>query len=124
MSHHVSPSGALEFCPVIQVATDFLNADASNMTELYKNSQFLEGMRCQIAKEMRGCILMENPQRMVEMIRGYEVRETTSRGTAMEEYLGMRPLPSHDMKEHIIPEKSAPYRWLKKHYFFGFGAYG
>ena len=124
MSHHVSPSGALEFCPVIQMATDFLNDDASNMTELYEKSEFLAGMRRQIAQDLRGCILMENPQRMVEIIRGFDVQETTSRGTAMKEYLGMRPLPSHDMKEHIIPEKSAPYRWLKKHYFFGFGAYG
>ena len=124
MSHHVSPSGALEFCPVIQMATDFLNADASNMTELYEKSQFLAGMRQQIAQSMRGCIMMENPQRMVEIIQGFDVKETTSRGTAMKEYLAKQPLPGHDMKEHIIPEKSAPYRWLKKHYFFGFGAYG
>ena len=124
MSHHISPSGALEFCPVIQMATDFLNADASNLTELYAGSQFLSEMRRQIAETTRGCIMMENPQQMVKILQDYEVRETTSRASAIQEYLQMKPVPCHDMGAAAIPEKSAPYRWLKKHYFFGFGAYG
>ncbi len=124
MSHHVSPSGALEFCPVIQMATDFLNADASNMTELYANSQFLAGMRRQIAQSTRGCIMMENPQLMAKILQGYDAQETTTRGTAMEEYLKMKSIPSHDTNTKHIPEQSLPYRWLKRHYFFGFGAYG
>ena len=124
MSHHISPSGALEFCPVIQMATDFLNADASNMTELYAQSQFLAGMRQLIAQATRGCIIMENPQLMAKIIQGYEVRETTTRGTAMEEYHKMISTPSHNMNTNPIPEQSRPYQWLKKHYFFGFGAYG
>ena len=124
MSHHISPSGALEFCPVIQMATDFLNADASNMTELYAQSQFLAGMRQQIAQATRGCIIMENPHLMAKIIQGYEVRETTTRGTAMEEYHKMISTPSHNMNTNPIPEQSRPYQWLKKHYFFGFGAYG
>ena len=124
MSHHISPSGALEFCPVIQMATDFLNADASNLTELYAGSQILSEMRRQIAETTRGCIMMENPQQMVKILQDYDVRETTSRATAMQEYQQMKPVPCHDMGAAAIPEKSAPYRWLKKHYFFGFGAYG
>ena len=124
MSHHISPSGALEFCPVIQMATDFLNADASNLTGLYAGSQFLSEMRRQVAETTRGCIMMENPQQMVKILQNYEVRETTSRATAMQEYQQMKPVPCHDMGAAAIPEKSMPYRWLKKHYFFGFGAYG
>ena len=124
MSHHISPSGALEFCPVIQMATDFLNADASNLTELYSQSQFLAGMRQHIAETTRGCILMENPQQMVKILQAYDVRDTTSRATAMQEYARMKPVSCHDMGNAAIPEKSSPYRWLKKHYFFGFGAYG
>ena len=124
MSHHVAPSGALEFCPVIQMATDFLNVDASNMTECYEKSTFLEGMRHKIAQTTRGCILMENPQLMAEIIRSYDAQETTTRATAMKEYAEMTPVPGHDMGDEAIPEKSRPYRWLKKNYFFGFGAYG
>jgi hypothetical protein len=124
MSHHVSPSGALEFCPVIQMATDFLNADASNMAALYAQSQFLSGMRRQIAQHTRGCIIMDNPQLMVEILQCYQPRETTTRATAMKEYMKMTNIPSHDMTPDLIPEQSRPYRWLKRHYFFGFGAYG
>ena len=124
MSHHVSPSGALEFCPVIQMAVDFLNANASNMTELYAQSEFLAGMRREIAQATRGCILMENPELMTKILQKYDVRETTTRGTAMEEYKKMTSIPSHDMNTDAIPEKSRPYRWLKRNYFFGFGAYG
>ena len=124
MSHHVSPSGALEFCPVIQMATDFINADASNLTDLYAQSDFLEGMRHKVAASTRGCILMEDPARMTEILRGYDVKETTSRQTAMAEYAKMHHVPGHEMGEEAIPEKSAPYKWLKKNYFFGFGAYG
>lgn len=124
MSHHVSPSGALEFCPVIQMATDFINDDASNMTDLYKNSDFLKGMREDVAKATRGCILMDNPQLMVQLLQKYPVQETTTRRTAMEEYLAMSSVSGHDMGDDAIPEKSTPYRWLKKNYFFGFGAYG
>ena len=124
MSHHISPSGALEFCPVIQMTTDFLNADASNLTECYAQSQFLAGMRRQIAQNTRGCILMDNPQLMTRMLQEYQPQETTTRGTAMEEYARMTSVPSHDMAPDLIPEQSRPYRWLKRHYFFGFGAYG
>ena len=124
MSHHVSPSGAIEFCPVIQMATDFLNDDASNMTQLYAESKFLADMRHRISQATRGCIAMENPQLMAEILRGYELRETTSRGTAMQEYQRMTSVPGHNMSVNPIPEQSRPYRWLKKHYFFGVGAYG
>ena len=67
---------------------------------------------------------MENPQLMTRILQGYEVKETTTRGTAMQEYMGMTALPSHNMNNCPVPEQSRPYRWLKRHYFFGFGAYG
>ena len=124
MSHHISPSGAIEFCPVIQMATDFLNADGSNLTECYAQSQFLADMRLQIAHATRGCIIMEDPQLMTQMLLKHEVQDTTTRGTVMKEYENMTGLASHNMNTNPIPEQSRPYRWLKRHYFFGFGAYG
>lgn len=124
MSHHISPSAAIEFCPVIQMATDFLNKDASNLTALYEDSEFLAGMRKKVAAATRGCILMEDPQLMKKIIEEYPARETTSRATAMQEYANMAHVPGHDMGDDAIPEKSGPYRWLKRNYFFGFGAYG
>lgn len=124
MSHHISPSGALEFCPPFQMATDFLNEDASNLAEIC-NSAFLARMRRKIAETTRGCILMDSPDKLVELLEGEpEAVDTTSRGTVLEEYRKMRPVASHDMAEQAIPEQNVFYRFLKKRYFFGFGAYG
>lgn len=124
MSHHISPSGALEFCPPLQMATDFLNEDASNLAEVC-HSAFLGRLRKKIAETTRGCILMDNPDKLVEMLEAEpDAVDTTSRATVMEEYKRMQVVASHDMGAKAIPEQNVFYRFLKKRYFFGFGAYG
>ena len=68
---------------------------------------------------------MDHPEKLVELLEAEpEVQDTTSRGTVMDEYRKMRKVASHDMKEEAIPEQSIFYRFMKKHFFFGFGAYG
>lgn len=124
MSHHISPSGALEFCPPLQMARDFVNEDASNLAELFRESGFLADLRKMTADTSRGCILLEDPQRMLRFLEQYGAIDTTTRGTVREEYEKMAPVPGHDMKEEEIPEQNLFYRLLKKRYFFGFGAYG
>lgn len=124
MSHHVAPSGAVEFCPPLQVSNDRLNAGGTNIVELFEQSAFLAGFRTFTASTTRGCILMEDPETMTAFLTAQQVEDTTSRGTVLQEYGRMRPCPGHDMGEEAIPEANAAYRWLKKHYFFGFGAYG
>lgn len=124
MSHHISPSGALEFCPPLQMAKEFINEDGSDVVSLYQNSDFLERLRKMTAETSRGCILMDNPQKLVEFLEKENAVETTSRATVMKEYSQMGYKPGHDMKENAIPEKNPLYRLLKKKYFFGFGAYG
>ena len=124
MSHHISPAGAVEFCPPMQLAKEFLNEDASNLTEIFNNSQFLSDFRKMAAADSRGCIIMENPQRMLAFLREQGAMDTTTRGTVEREYEAMTPVPGHDMKDDLIPEQSVVYKFLKKRYFFGFGAYG
>lgn len=124
MSHHVSPSGALEFCPPLQMAKDFINEDASNLAELFRTSGFLSEFRKMAAETSRGCILLEDPQKMLRFLEEQNAADTTTRGTVREEYEKMRPLAGHDMKEEKIPEQNVFYKLLKKKYFFGFGAYG
>lgn len=124
MSHHIAPSGALEFCPPLQLSSDTLNADGSNLVELFEQSAFLADCRTFTASTTRGCILMDNPEAMNAFLAGQQVEDTTSRGTVKQEYAQMQDCPGHDMGEEAIPEANAAYKWLKKHYFFGFGAYG
>lgn len=124
MSHHIAPSGALEFCPPLQLAREFINDHGSDTARLFKESTFLHALRAMTADASRGCILLEDPKRLAAFLREQQAVETTTRASVLAEYDHMTPLPGHDMGEEAIPEKSAPYRWLKKRYFFGFGAYG
>ena len=124
MSHHISPSGYVEFCPPLQMAMERLNADGSNLAEICRESEFLANLRKLAAETSRGCILMEDPQRLADFLEAHGGYETTSRGTFLKELRRMRPVPGHDMKDEMIPEKNPLYRMLQKRYFLGFGAYG
>lgn len=124
MSHHISPAGAVEFCPPLQMAKEFINADASNLVEIFNNSEFLASLRKMTAETSRGCILLENPQKMLQHLKEWNAIDSTSRGTVAEEYAAMQIVAGHDMQGEEIEEKSTIYRMLKKRYFFGFGAYG
>lgn len=124
MSHHVSPSGYVEFCPPLQMAMESLNANGSNLVEICHNSQFLADLRQMTAQASRGCILMEDPEQLTDFLVTHGALETTSRATFLEELRRMSPVPGHDMHDEAIPEKNPLYRMLQKRYFFGFGAYG
>lgn len=124
MSHHIGPSGAVEFCPPLQMACEKVNEEGSDAVTLFKDSQLMADLRLKTAELGRGCVLMENPQYLAELLRQHGAIDTTSRQTVMDEYTHMPVVAGHDMGTEAIPEKSTPYRWLKKHYFFGFGAYG
>ncbi len=124
MSHHIGPSGAIEFCPPLQMACENINATGKDAAQLFKDSQLMADLRVMTAEQSRGCILMENPNRLAQFLKEHNAYDTTSRQSVLEEYSRMVSVPGHDMGDEAIPEKSAPYRWLKKNYFFGFGAYG
>ncbi len=124
MSHHIGPSGAVEFCPPLQLAKEFVNEDGSNLEDVFNNSFFLEDMRELTAKNSRGCILLENP----ELLKEFAIKQGATDSNIKERFLDelgkMHPLPGHDIPGKEIPEKSRIYRFIKKRYFFGFGAYG
>lgn len=124
MSHHVGPSGAVEFCPPLQMACEFVNEKGTDVAELFKNSQLMADLRVMTAEQSRGCILMENPKLLANFLAEHGAIDTTSRKTVLGEYSQMNTVSGHDMGEDAIPERSTPYKWLKKNYFFGFGAYG
>ena len=124
MSHHIAPSGAVEFCPPLQMACDMVNEDGSNLVEIFNSSEFLAAMRRMTAQTSRGCILLENPQKMLQTLEEWKAVDTTSRQSVREEYAAMQVVAGHDMQGEEIPERSVVYKMLKKRYFFGFGAYG
>ena len=124
ISHHISPSGAVEFCPPLQMSKDFINETGSNLKEIFASSSFLADFRKLTAENSRGCIILENPKLMVDFLIKHEAVDTTSRQTVLDEFKKMSKLPGHDMKGEEIPDENIFYRFVKKRYFFGFGAYG
>lgn len=53
--------GGGRVCPPLQMARDFINGDASNLVELFRDSMFLADLRKMTAETSRGCILLEDP---------------------------------------------------------------
>jgi hypothetical protein len=106
------------------MAHDFIDERGSNLAQIMERSEFLAGLRRMTAESSRGCILLENPGRMVEFLEAHGAVDTTSRGTVLEEFRRMAPAAGHNMEGNEIAEQNPFFRLLKKHYFFGFGAYG
>jgi hypothetical protein len=67
---------------------------------------------------------MERPDLLREFMLKHAARDSSGRGTGLLELAAMTPHTSHHVPGQEIPEKSAAYRFAKKHWFFGFGAYG
>ena len=122
ISHHVGPTGGIEPCPVIQLAAESVGG-GGDVFDLATRSAFLKDMRETAAKAGRGCVLLERPDLVREVALRHGARDTTLRGTALEELARMAPCGSQDLPERI-PEASALYRFAKRRWFFGFGAYG
>jgi hypothetical protein len=106
------------------MSKDFVNETGSNLKEIFANSSFLADLRKLTADNSRGCIILENPELMVDFLVQQGAIDTTSRETVLQELRKMSKLPGHDLQGDEIPDQNIFYRLLKKNYFFGFGAYG
>lgn len=123
ISHHINSSGDIEFCPPIQFAMDNVG-DGNKLGEIIENSTFLKEMRNEIPKYTRGCILLDDPEKLNEILVKTKAYDSSRRNTAFSELEAMKKCPGHHMPSNEIPEKSWIYRFAKKNWFFGFGAYG
>ena len=123
LSHHIAPNGAVEFCPVVQAAGTFLNPDASNLEAAFQTDSFLGGLRAFSAQKGRSCVLMENPGELGDFLAKSHAADSSNRDFLPSLRTRAR-FPCHDLPDEEVPERSFVYRMMKRHYFFGFGAYG
>ncbi|MCE9519791.1 MAG: radical SAM protein [Verrucomicrobia bacterium] len=122
ISHHVSPGGAIEPCPIIQFATENIK-DSRGVYEAFTSSAFLKDFRETAAQHTRGCIVLERPDLVKQLAEKHGARDTTQRQTAMAELESMTPRGSQWIKEENIGEKHWMY-WLAKRFFYqDFGVY-
>lgn len=123
MAHHVGPGGDVEPCPPLQFALDSVR-NGKPLAELFRDSAFLEAFREFARETTRGCVILEDPARLGAFLRAQGARDTSGRGAAYAELAAMQARASHHQPAAEIPEQSAAYRFAKKYWFFGFGAYG
>ena len=122
VSHHISPYGDVEPCPIIQFATENIR-DHVSVYELMNGSEFLRDFRETAAKATRGCIVLERPDLVRDLVIRHGARDTTQRKTALPEIEALQSRNSQYNPGNEIPEDHWAYRFAKKHWFFGFGAY-
>lgn len=122
ISHHISPRGDIEPCPIIQFATDNIR-DARGIFATMRDSAFLRDFRELSAQATRGCVVLERPDLVKQLVRKHGARDTTVRGTALAELEAMQPRFSQWLPGEEVPEKHWMYRFAKKYWFNDFGAY-
>ncbi len=123
ISYHIGPGGAIEPCPPIQLAADNV-ADGCGVGDKIRHSGFLQGFRKLATGRTRGCILLEDPQALLDYAERSGALDSSGRGSVKSELAAMQKSAGHDMGDEAIPEKCILTRFAKKHWFFGFGAYG
>ena len=123
ISHHVSPWGDVEPCPIVQFANEKIGDHGGDVFKTLTESRLLADFRRTAAGATRGCIVLERPDLLKDVVTRNGARDTTARKSALVELEAMRSLPSQSDPGHEVPEKHWVYRFAKKHWFFGFGAY-
>ena len=122
LSHHVNWRGEIEPCPVLQVAKENIR-DGPSIYTLMRNSEFLKDFRQTAAQATRGCIVLERPDLVLELVRKHGARDSTNRQTVFAELAASELRSSQWLPGQEIPEKHWLYRWAKKLGFNDFGAY-
>jgi MoaA/NifB/PqqE/SkfB family radical SAM enzyme len=123
IGYHISPQGYVEPCPPIQIAKENIG-EGKEMYDLLANSKFLEDFRQQVSNTTRGCILLDKPDILTDLMKTHDASDSSGRNTVQAELAAMTPRSSHHQPGCEIPEKSFLYRFAKKKWFFGLGAYG
>jgi hypothetical protein len=129
ISHHINPWGDIEPCPIIQFARESIHdadGEGRDLMSVFRDSEFLADFRRASAQVTRGCVVLERPDLVKELVVKHGARDTTHRepGAGLAELEAMTARNSQHNPGNEVPEEHWMYRFAKKHYFFGFGAYG
>jgi hypothetical protein len=123
ISHHIGPWGDVEPCPIIQFARENIRDNGQDIFKTVTASVFLNDFRRTAAAATRGCVMLEHPEVLKEIVTRQEARDTTARRAALAELEALSPCSSQHCPGHELPEQNWLYRFVKKYWYFGFGAY-
>jgi MoaA/NifB/PqqE/SkfB family radical SAM enzyme len=126
ISHHINPWGGIEPCPIVQFTKESIHAgesDSRPLREKFLQSEFLRDFRALAQSTTRGCIVLERPDLLKQLVEKHGARDATVRGTALAELSAMQVRMSQFSPGHEVPEKNWLYRFAKRYWFNDFGLY-
>jgi MoaA/NifB/PqqE/SkfB family radical SAM enzyme len=125
LSHHINPWGDIEPCPIVQFTRESIHpkGDPRPLREKFMNSAFLSDFRELAQTTTRGCIVLERPDLLKNLVEKHQARDSTARGTALAELGAMANRTSQYAPGQEIREKSWIYRFAKRYWFYDFGVY-
>ena len=123
ISHHINAVGEVEPCPPVQCSDCRLTL-ADDVAARVTKSEWLSAFRSGAPVLTRGCVLMDHPRELEELAKRCGAHDSSGRGRFFAELSGRPVLGCHNHEGPPIPETSWAYRFAKKNWFFGFGAYG
>ena len=125
ISHHINPWGDIEPCPIVQFSRESIHAtdDERSLFDKFTQSEFLQGFRELAQQTTRGCVVLERPDLLKQLVETHSAKDATARQTALEELNTMVPRTSQYHPGHEIPERNLYYRLAKRFLFNDFGVY-
>ena len=99
------------------------DVDPRPLREKFQQSAFLRDFRDLARETTRGCIVLERPDLLKQLVEKHGARDATARGTALQELEAMRVRTSQYNPVEQVPEKSWLYRLAKRFWFNDFGVY-
>ncbi len=126
ISHHINPWGDIEPCPIVQFSKESIHAkagDSRGLRQKFVQSAFLKDFRELSQETTRGCIVLERPDLLKALVEKHGARDSTARGTALQELAMLTTRTSQYNPGNEVPEKNLLYRIAKRFLFNDFGVY-
>jgi MoaA/NifB/PqqE/SkfB family radical SAM enzyme len=126
ITHHINPWGDIEPCPIIQFTRESIHAsdaDPRPLRDKFLQSEFLRDFRQLAQSTTRGCIVLERPDLLKQLVERHAAHDATARGTALAELAAMQVRTSQYNPGGEVPERSWLYRLAKRYWFNDFGVY-
>src|SRR6187399_1398502 len=109
ISHHINPWGDIEPCPIVQFSKESIHArggDTRSLRQKFTQSAFLREFRELSQRTTRGCIVLERPDLLKDLVERHAAPDSTARGTALQELSVMQTRTSQYAPGNEVPERN------------------
>jgi hypothetical protein len=104
-SHHISPTSAIEPCPIIQFAKESVRSQ-DDLFDVLNKSEFLHDCRAIASQNTRGCMVWARPDLVKAIVTKHTAKDFTIRQTAMAEIESMTRAPANGAKARRLPKNN------------------